>query len=157
MQKTLTINYQEHIDYTHFSDEDKALISAAYAISDKAYAPYSNFKVGAVLQLKNGEIITGNNQENIAYPSGLCAERTALFFAGANYPTETIGTLVVVAKGDLVKEDDCISPCGACRQVMVESENRQKSPIRVILVSMSGRTFVFEKCEDLLVFAFGMH
>ena len=100
--------------------------------------------------------MAGNNQENIAYPSGLCAERVALFYAGANFPETAIRTMVIVAKGDLIKQDDCVSPCGSCRQVIAESEKRQSSNIRIILVSESGRTFVFDKGIDLLVFAFGI-
>jgi cytidine deaminase len=100
--------------------------------------------------------VKGSNQENIAYPSGLCAERVALFFAGANYPNVAIEKLVVIAKGDLIKSDDCVSPCGSCRQVISESERRQAIPMQVILVSESGRTFVFDRGTDLLIFPFGI-
>lgn len=157
MNKKLTIDYQEFESWSALDAAEQKLVEKAYAVCEKAYAPYSNFKVGAVLLLEDGTEVTGNNQENIAYPSGLCAERVALFYAGANYPGTAIQTLVIVAKGDLVEPDDCISPCGSCRQVIAESEFRQKTPMRVILVSESGRTFVFEKGTDLLVFAFGMH
>ncbi len=157
MNKKLTIDYQEFDNWSSLDAAEQKLVEKAYQICEKAYAPYSNFKVGAVVLLKDGTEITGNNQENIAYPSGLCAERVALFYAGANYPGTAIETLVIVAKGDLIKPDDCVSPCGSCRQVIAESEFRQKTAMRVILVSESGRTFVFEKGTDLLVFAFGMH
>lgn len=157
MNKTLTIPYQEFESWSELDPKEQELVSKAYEVCEKAYAPYSKFKVGAVVLLENGTTVTGNNQENIAYPSGLCAERVALFYAGANHSETPIQTLVIVAKGDLIKPDDCVSPCGSCRQVIAESESRQQKPFRVILVSESGRTFVFEKGTDLLVFAFGMH
>lgn len=157
MNKKLTIDYQEFEHWSALTEGEQELVQKAYAICEKAYAPYSNFKVGAVAVLEDGTEIAGNNQENIAYPSGLCAERVALFFAGANHPDKAVEKLVIVAKGDLVKPDDCISPCGSCRQVIAETEFRQKQSMRVMLVSESGRTFIFEKGTDLLVFAFGMH
>jgi cytidine deaminase len=156
MNKTLTISYQEFENWTSLGSKEQELVHKAYSIAEKAYAPYSNFRVGAMLLLEDGTEVAGNNQENIAYPSGLCAERVALFYAGANFPETAIQTLVIVAKGDLIKQDDCVSPCGSCRQVIAESEKRQKTNIRVILVSESGRTFIFEKGTDLLVFAFGI-
>lgn len=156
MNKTINIDYQEFKNWTELIDSEQVLVQKAYQICDKAYAPYSNFNVGAAILLEDGTEVLGNNQENIAYPSGLCAERVALYYAGANFPDLAIKTLVVVAKGDLIGPDDCVSPCGSCRQVIAESEKRQKSPFRVILVSESGRTFVFEKGTDLLIFAFGL-
>ncbi|MCE3294469.1 MAG: cytidine deaminase [Crocinitomicaceae bacterium] len=156
MNKSITINYTELAHYNELDEHHRTLIGRAYEISRQAYAPYSDFRVGAVVELHNGEIIAGNNQENIAYPSGLCAERVALYFTGANFPNEAIKNLVVVAVGDLVGADDCISPCGSCRQVIAESERRQSSPIRITLVSQSGRTFIFEKISDLLLFPFGI-
>jgi cytidine deaminase len=156
MNKTLTISYQEFENWTSLDPKEQDLVLKAYSIAEKAYAPYSNFRVGAMLLLEDGTEVAGNNQENIAYPSGLCAERVALFYAGANFPETAIQTLVIVAKGDLIKQDDCVSPCGSCRQVIAESEKRQSTNIRIILVSESGRTFVFDKGTDLLVFAFGI-
>lgn len=156
MNKSVTIQYTELDHYRELEAHERELIARAYEICRKAYAPYSRFKVGAVVELYNGQVISGNNQENIAYPSGLCAERVALYFAGANYPGESVKTLVIVAEGDLVGPDDCLSPCGSCRQVIAESERRQQSPIRIILVSQSGRTFIFEKISDLLLFPFGI-
>lgn len=157
MNKKLTIEYQEFESWSVLEPAERALVTKAYETCEKAYAPYSRFKVGAVALLEDGTMVTGNNQENIAYPSGLCAERVALFYAGANHADTPVRTLVIVAKGDLIGPDDCVSPCGSCRQVIAESESRQKKPMRVILVSESGRTFVFDKGTDLLVFAFGVH
>lgn len=157
MNKELRINYQEFEHYRSLTEREQTLVSNAYLACENAYAPYSKFHVGAVLLLEDGTEVVGNNQENIAYPSGLCAERVALFYAGANFPGTRIETLVVVAKGDLIQPNDCVSPCGSCRQVIAESEFRQKAPLKIILVSQTGRTFVFERGTDLLVFAFGMH
>lgn len=157
MNKKLTIEYQEFAHWSELGDIEQELVRKAYVVCENAYAPYSKFKVGAAVLLEDGTEVMGSNQENIAYPSGLCAERVALFYAGANYPGIPVKTLVIVAKGDLIQPDDCLSPCGSCRQVIAESEFRQKQPMRVILISESGRTFVFDKGTDLLVFPFGMH
>lgn len=156
MIKSLTITYSELEHYNVLSQEEQNLVAQAYKTCEKAYAPYSQFQVGAALALANGEVILGNNQENIAYPSGLCAERVALFYAGATYGEVAVHTIAIVAKGDLISIDDCLSPCGSCRQVLAETEMRQGSPIRIILVSQSNKTFVFERISDLLVFPFGM-
>jgi cytidine deaminase len=120
-----------------------------------AYAPYSKFKVGAAVLLEDGTVITGNNQENIAYPSGLCAERVALFAAGANNADKQVRSIAITAEGDLLKDSEIVSPCGGCRQVMLETERRQKSPCRIILVGQNGNALVFNSAEDLLPLAFG--
>lgn len=155
MKKQITIQYEEYSTWKELGEKECKMIEEAYSACEKAYAPYSNFQVGASVLLSNGKIISGNNQENLAYPSGLCAERVALFFVGANFPSETIETIVVVAKGDLVPFEKLLSPCGACRQVMLESETRQNKPLRVLLVSQNGTTIVFNSVIDLLPFAFG--
>jgi len=156
MKHIHTIEYDIVPHYSQLSPEDQDLIVMAYTAAESAYAPYSNFHVGATVKLRSGEVILGNNQENIAYPSGLCAERVALFHVGATYPNAAIETLVVVAKGDLIKPEDCVTPCGACRQVIAESESRQTNPIRLILVAQNGKAFVFDRASDLLVFPFGL-
>lgn len=109
-----------------------ALVEAAREAALRAYALYSDFKVGAAVLLENGEIISGNNQENVAYPSGLCAERVAVFYANARYPFVPIRTIAITAfhKNTFT---DTISPCGACRQVLLESEKRFKKPIKILL------------------------
>ena len=134
---------------------DLLLVEKAVSGMDNAYAPYSNFKVGASVKLENGEIVVGNNQENIAYPSGLCAERVALFYVGANYPNVSIETICIVGKGDLIPIDSILAPCGACRQVMIESEQRQSKPIRVILVNQNKTVVVIETVKHFLPFIFG--
>lgn len=156
MKHTHQFEYEILDHWNELSLEEQQLVEQANIAADAAYAPYSNFHVGASVLLNDGTVVKGNNQENIAYPSGLCAERVALFYVGANYPNAIVKTLVVVAKGDLVKAEDCISPCGACRQVIAQSEYRQKEPIRLILVAQNGKTFIFNQAADLLVFPFGM-
>jgi cytidine deaminase len=155
MIKNLTLAYEEFEHYSELNESDQLLVRKANEIAESAYAPYSNFHVGAALLLENSEIILGSNQENIAYPSGLCAERVALFYAGANFHQLAIETICIVAKGDLIPIDHLLSPCGSCRQVMSESEMRQNKPFRVILVSQNNKVLVFKSALDLLPFAFG--
>lgn len=157
MKHTHTITYEIFADWKELNAADQELIALANEAMEQAYAPYSEFHVGAALRLLDGTLVKGNNQENIAYPSGLCAERVALFYAGANYPDTPITTLAIVAKGALLDVDACLSPCGSCRQVMAQSEFRQEGDLRVLLVSQSGKTYIFERATDLLVFPFGMH
>jgi len=153
--KELTISYTLLASWHDLPPADKQLVEQAYAIADKAYAPYSNFCVGAVVQFDDQSVLCGNNQENIAFPSGMCAERTVLFYAGANFPDKQIQKLVVVGRGELTDADSLLSPCGACRQVMVESEQRQSHPIELILVSQNNRTIRLKTTRDLLPFSFG--
>lgn len=150
-----TIAYQLHDSKDFLDPLDQELIKSAYEAMEDAYAPYSRFKVGASVLLDSGRVVKGNNQENMAYPSGLCAERVALFYCGANYPDEVVKTLCIVAEGDLLPKEQLLSPCGSCRQVMLESENRQNEKMRVILVGQDGRVLVFDSAGDLLPFAFG--
>ena len=144
MKKELKINYDQYSSWNDLSESDRSLIESARVVMRDAYEPYSKFSVGAAVLLSNGEVIKGSNQENIAYPSGLCAERVALFYAGSNFPSESVNTLAIVAEGDLVPLETILSPCGGCRQVMVETESRQKKAYRVILVSQNGEVVVFK-------------
>lgn len=155
MEKTHSITYLLQNDWTELSDLDQKMIEKAFEACENAYAPYSKFKVGASVLLKNGQVVIGSNQENIAYPSGLCAERVALFHVGANFPNELIDTIFIVAKGDLLPFEKILAPCGGCRQVMVESEIRQNEPYRVVLVSQNRKTLIFNAAKDLLPFSFG--
>lgn len=136
------------------SEIEKKLIDAAKSATKNAYAIYSEFRVGAALLLENGEIITGNNQENAAYPSGICAERTAVFFANANHPDQKAMAIAVAAyhKGRFTK--DVITPCGACRQVLLEVENRYKTPMKILMYSDEG-VYVVDSIKDLLPLSFG--
>jgi len=156
MKKKAVIDYDQFSNWKDLNKSDQNLIESARDIMKDAYAPYSKFSIGAVALLSNGEVVKGSNQENIAYPSGLCAERVALFYAGANFPNEAVETLAIVAEGDLVPVETILSPCGGCRQVMVETESRQKKAYRVILVSQNGEVVVFKSATDLLPLAFGV-
>jgi len=156
MKKEAVIGYDQFADWKELNDSDQSLIESAREVMKNAYAPYSKFSVGAAALLSNGSVIKGSNQENIAYPSGLCAERVALFYAGANFPNEAVETLAIVAEGNLVPIETILSPCGSCRQVMVETELRQKKGYRVILVSQNHQVVVFKSAADLLPLAFGI-
>lgn len=141
--------------YEESSDVIKKLISSARLASFKAYAPYSNFHVGAATLLSNGVVVCGNNQENAAYPSGLCAERIAIFHANAEYPETAVEAIAIAAcndKGEFT-ENPC-SPCGACRQVLLETENRYNKAIKIILY---GEKVIYElsSAKDLLPIGFG--
>ncbi|NVK05245.1 MAG: cytidine deaminase [Flavobacteriia bacterium] len=133
------------------NEADRELIHIAKQNREHAYAPYSRFKVSAVAKMESGETVAGLNQENAAYPSGLCAERVALFAAGAHYPTSKVETLVILTQsiGDVPA-----TSCGACRQVMMESENRQSQPIRVLFVDEEGKVLITKSVADLIPFAF---
>ena len=123
------------------SAEEQHLVNLAIEATGRSYAPYSNFHVGAAVRLENGEEIIGCNQENAAYPSGLCAERTALFSAGAQYPNVGVEMLAIAARGtDGELQYEPVGPCGSCRQVIVESETRAGHPIRILLY---GRKCVY--------------
>lgn len=114
--------------------DEQQLVKKAIEATDRAYAPYSHFSVGAAVLLANGRVVVGCNQENAAYPASLCAERTALFAAGAQYPDTPVVMLAVAARtsrGDL--QDEPVSPCGSCRQVLIETETRFRRPVRIIL------------------------
>ena len=130
------------------------LIDAAYSARKFAYAPYSKFNVGAAARLANGEIVTGNNIENAAYPSGLCAERVAMFAAMAQYPGVAFESLAVTAYSASKTIDEPVAPCGACRQVMVEVEQLSKQPLRVLCQGETGPIFVFSGIESLMPFIF---
>ena len=129
------------------------LLQKAHHICSDAYAPYSMFKVGASLILKNGQIINGSNQEIVAYPSGLCAERVAIFNAGANFPNQIIEQIAIVAHADF-ELNKPIMPCGACRQAMIEYEQKQGRKIEVLLQGNKGNIFISESVSNLLPYAF---
>lgn len=154
MMQQFTFSFRSTPSIQDLSESDQVLVSAANAALSRAYAPYSKFRVGASVLLQSGIIIEGNNQENIAYPSGLCAERVALFYAGANHPNDPILKICIVAQGDLTSTDSYVSPCGPCRQVMLESASRQTEPIEVLLVQKSGEVLLLDSVQNLLPFGF---
>jgi len=119
--------------YDELSDADKAVVDAARAATANSYAVYSNFSVGAAVRLGNGTVVSGSNQENAAYPSGLCAERTTLFWANSQYPKEPVEVLAIAARSAQGELELPITPCGACRQVMLETEKRFGNKMKIIL------------------------
>ena len=134
--------------------EDQQLLQAAREATGRSYAPYSHFHVGAAVLLDNGIIVTGTNQENVASPSGLCAERTTLFYANSQYPNQKVKALAIAARHEEKGiPHSPISPCGACRQVMLETENRYGSPFRIMLCGEKD-VYVIKSAKDLLPFAF---
>ena len=136
------------------SAQEQQLVANAKSASKTAYAPYSEFLVGASVLLENSEVINGSNQENVAYPSGLCAERVALFYAGAKFPDVKINTVAISVLSKNFEVKDVISPCGACRQVMAEYEDKQDQSIKVILHSPTDEVLIANTVEDLLPFMF---
>lgn len=154
MDKELVIRYQEYESVSELDVVDRELMQRAVEAAEGAYAPYSGFHVGAALRLKDGTIVIGSNQENVAYPSGLCAERTAVFAASAQRPDyrdyEALAIVGRNAEGKLCEA----SPCGACRQVLSEYEHLQHHPLRVICYLEGGRVRVFPSVATLLPFSF---
>jgi len=147
--KQLSIAYVDYDSPDDLTQIHQDLLHKAKAMSAQAYAPYSNFPVGSAVLLDNGQEVGGNNQENRAFPAGLCAERVALFSAAANYPQEHILAIAIY-----VNQQDQISPCGSCRQVLLEYEERQKKQIEVFLMNGRGEVRYFEGISALLPFAF---
>jgi len=135
-------------------DSIQNLINKAQQARDNAYAPYSRFKVGAALELKSGQIITGNNQENAAFPSGLCAERVAVFHAGSNYPNEIITSLALTVRSLQKEINKPTPPCGACRQALAEYEVKQDSPIAIYFMGETGKVVKAASVRDLLPLVF---
>ncbi len=130
------------------------LMNKAQEARESAYAPYSNFRVGVAIRLESGEIVIGNNQENAAYPSGLCAERVAIFYVGAAYPNEKIVEIAITARSQNQILDQPIGPCGACRQSMLEYEQKQNSSIPVYFTGETGSIIKVESIKDFLPFGF---
>ena len=141
-------------DFSELPQDVQQLMKEAFAARDSAYAPYSEFHVGAALLLSNGEIVRGSNQENAAYPSGLCAERTAIYYAGANFPDEKLEVMAISATGKRKPSTTPIPPCGACRQAIAEYEVKQKQPVVIYFMGASGKVFKSDSLSNLLPFIF---
>lgn len=152
-KKELSITYTEYTTAEELPAADLTLLEAARRAAKNAYAPYSKFQVGAAVLLQNGEVITGSNQENADFTDGLCAERVALFYAHAQYPLVPVVALAVTASNPNGRVIEPARPCGSCRQVMVETETRFKTPIRIILDGSSA-IHVVDNAEQLLPLAF---
>ena len=154
MKKEIKITYDTYQTIDQLDDVSSKLLLAAQECMNKAYAVYSGFYVGAALLLESGEIVTGNNQENIAFPSSMCAERVALYFCKANYPDAKVLKIAIAARSSEAVLEDPITPCGACRQVMSEYERIQGEDMQVILKAESGDILVFDSVTNLLPLAF---
>lgn len=152
--KQIDINISiESYQLDELSPQDQELVQAAIKATHNAYANYSRFYVGAALRLENGKMVIGANQENAAFPSGLCAERTAVFAAQANYPDSPIETLAIVARNEKGVLPNPITPCGACRQVILEIEDRYKKPIKILLYG-TLKIYCVRSVKDLLPLSF---
>ena len=149
----LKINYMEYDSLEELSTEDRELAQAALDAIRGAYSPYSHFNVGAAVRLSTGEIVIGANQENMAFPSGLCAERTAMFYAAAHYPDAAMEAIAIAAiqNGKLCPIP--ATPCGACRQVMAEYQSRSGRPMEIIMAG-AEKIWKFSKVDDILPLIF---
>lgn len=150
-EQQILISFRIIEDDQLLESRDRKLVIASEEARSRAYAPYSGFFVGAAVLLDDGSVISGNNQENAAYPSGLCAERVAIFSALANHPEKEI---VSIAISSHTPHGDPAAPCGACRQVIQETQCRQEKDIRLLLSDSSGKVLLFDKATDLLPMAF---
>jgi cytidine deaminase len=151
--QSIHIQYSSYDRLDQLSQEQVQLVNQAIEVANQAYAPYSGYHVGAAVRLANGQIITGNNQENAAYPSGLCAERVALFYANAQYPETPVTSIAVAALQDGIIQEEPVTPCGGCRQVLWEKESQRGTPLEVILYG-TQKILVLERASDLLPLPF---
>jgi len=154
MEVTLELRLQVYESADQAPQAFNALMQEAKLAMESAYAPYSQFRVGAAVLLENGAIVRGSNQENASFPEGLCAERVALFAAGAQYPGVPAVAIAVIADK---LDEGWISPCGGCRQVMLETETRSGHPLSVILTNVSGQVGVIGSAATLLPWCFDGH
>lgn len=154
LKTSINISVQIFPDRQALDPEDAVLLDAAGRATAHAYAPYSQFRVGAAIRLINGNILTGSNQENASFPAGICAERVVLSAASANFPGIAVSSLALTYINESGTGNRPISPCGICRQTLVEYEQRFGHSIRLILGGSSGEIFIVERATDLLPFAF---
>lgn len=150
----INIEYDEYDSIDQLAKEDADLLRTAYKAADIAYAPYSNFHVGAAAKLINGETIIGSNQENASYPVGICAERVLLSTASSVYPKVPVLTMAISYRNAEGKSNRPIPPCGICRQTLVEYESLLKHPIRIILGGIEGKIYILTGAQSLLPFSF---
>lgn len=152
-EKEIRINFVEYSSLEEMGPEDRELAAEAIAAMCNAYAPYSHFHVGAAVRMSNGQIVRGSNQENAAFPSSLCAERTAMFAAAAKYPDKDMRSIAVAGGvyGKLANQP--VTPCGACRQVMAQYQTKAGKAMSVIMIGAS-RIWKFEKVDDILPLIF---
>jgi len=154
MKKTISFSYNSYNSSAEMPDSDQLLIAQAEQSLKKAYAIYSGFQVGASVLLANGKMMSANNQENMAFPSSLCAERVLMYYCKANFPELEIKKIAVTVKSVHGNISEPISPCGSCRQVMLEYEQNQKNKIEVLLKADQGKVYELESIKDLLPLSF---
>jgi len=154
-QEVYNFSFEVYQSIDELPAADAALVSQARKVTANAYAPYSHFNVGAVAHLKNGQTVTGTNQENAAYPVGICAERVLLSSAATLFPNMAIDTMAISYDNKNGKSNHPISPCGICRQTLMEYEERVKQPIRLILSGLEGKIYIIKKASQLLPLSFG--
>jgi cytidine deaminase len=148
--KTFSCSFEHYVSREEIAQDKQALLDACLSAMAHAYAPYSHFSVGAAVLLENGVLVMGNNQENAAYPSGLCAERVAFYAAGANYPGIRIVAAAVTASSNQYTQGDPVTPCGGCRQCMLEYELKQRTDIELFMISPSGEILKSSSIKQLL-------
>lgn len=155
-QEKFQFTYSVYDDISEMDQQDASLLAKARKVTAQAYAPYSNFFVGAAAITGSGDVVTGTNQENASFPVGMCAERSLLASAATLFPGQALETIAISYhnKNENATSDRPISPCGMCRQALQEYETRGKKPLRVILSGQSGKIYVVESTSQLLPFAF---
>lgn len=150
----LNISFEQYAGIEELSDKDSALCKLAEQALSTSYSPYSKFRVGTAIRVASGETILGSNQENLAYPSGLCAERVALFSIGSAYPNAVIESMAITAQTDNFEILKPVTSCGGCLQVMAEFERKQSTPIEVLFYCLNGEVLKVPSVKSLLPFAF---
>ncbi len=153
-EKKFEFEYEVYDDISQLTEQDAWLLREARSATEQAYAPYSNFHVGAVAMMENGEVVAGTNQENASYPVGICAERVLLGSVATLHPNIPVKSIAISYNSEEGKSDHPISPCGMCRQALLEYETRLKQPIRLILGGMEGKVYIIKTASQLLPFAF---
>jgi len=153
-EQKFEFRYSVFSSINELTEADKSLLLEARSATQKSYAPYSNFHVGAAARLQSGSVLSGANQENAAFPIGMCAERVVLATAASNFPQEPVTTMAISYESKGGPSDHPISPCGMCRQTLQEAESRTGRPIKLILGGMEGAVYVIESAGQLLPLAF---
>jgi cytidine deaminase len=153
-QQKFEFSFEVYDSIDELSQDDQQLLNEARNVTKQAYAPYSNFYVGAAAKLSNGKVVTGSNQENASFPVGICAERVVLASVASMHPDTAIETMAISYTSKNVKSNHPISPCGMCRQSLQEFESRTERPIRLILAGMQGKVYVIKSAIQLLPLAF---
>lgn len=154
MNKEINIAFEEFEDISFLNNADQELVLKARETTANAYAPYSGFKVAAAARMKDGSVFLGTNQENASYPVGICAERTLLAYVGTLFTDAAIDTMAISYFNTEGNSNEPVTPCGMCRQALLEYENRTKSSIRLILTGTTGKVIVMEKASYLLPLSF---